>query len=100
MASKEKFEKPEKKKYSVKKMLTQERLLEAMEGIRNIQTNLWDTMPDKQYERLEPIFDTAIASMMAHLCGVMPGQDGKCYEKCFGAAEGDCDGCERQGRVQ
>ena len=29
-------------------------------------------MPDDQYEKLEPEFDTAIAAMMAHMCGVMP----------------------------
>ena len=44
----------------------------AMIGIREIQTKLWETMPDDQYEKLEPEFDTAIAAMMAHMCGVMP----------------------------
>ena len=66
------FVKPELKKYSAKKLLTQDRLMNAMIGIREIQTKLWETMPDDQYEKLEPEFDTAIAAMMAHMCGVMP----------------------------
>ena len=60
MADKNKFVKPELKKYSAKKLLTQDRLMNAMIGIREIQT------------KLEPEFDTAIAAMMAHMCGVMP----------------------------
>lgn len=72
MADKNKFVKPELKKYSAKKLLTQDRLMNAMIGIREIQTKLWETMPDDQYEKLEPEFDTAIAAMMAHMCGVMP----------------------------
>ena len=59
MADKNKFVKPELKKYSAKKLLTQDRLMNAMIGIREIQTKLWE-------------FDTAIAAMMAHMCGVMP----------------------------
>ncbi len=69
MADKNKFVKPELKKYSAKKLLTQDRLMNAMIGIREIQTKLWETMPDDQYEKLEPEFDTAIAAMMAHMCG-------------------------------
>ena len=65
MADRNKFVKPELKKYSAKKLLTQDRLMNAMIGIREIQTKLWETMP-------EPEFDTAIAAMMAHMCGVMP----------------------------
>ena len=72
MADKNKFVKPELKKYSAKKLLTQDRLMNAMIGIREIQTKLWETMPDDQYEKLEPEFDTAIAAMMALMCGVMP----------------------------
>ena len=72
MADKDKFIKPELKTYSAKKLLTQDRLMNAMIGIREIQTQLWKTMPDDQYEKLEPEFDTAIAAMMAHMCGVMP----------------------------
>lgn len=72
MADKDKFIKPELKTYSAKKLLTQDRLMNAMIGIREIQTKLWETMPDDQYEKLEPEFDTAIAAMMAHMCGVMP----------------------------
>lgn len=72
MADKNKFVKPELKKYSAKKLLTQDRLMNAMIGIREIQTKLWETMPDDQYEKLEPEFDTAIAAMMAHMCGAMP----------------------------
>ena len=64
MADKDKFIKPELKTYSAKKLLTQDRLMNAMIGIRE--------MPDDQYEKLEPEFDTAIAAMMAHMCGVMP----------------------------
>ena len=56
MADKNKFVKPELKKYSAKKLLTQDRLMNAMIGIREIQTKLWET----------------IAAMMAHMCGVMP----------------------------
>ena len=67
MADKNKFVKPELKKYSAKKLLTQDRLMNAMIGIREIQTKLWETMPDDQYEKLEPEFDTAIAAMMALL---------------------------------
>lgn len=62
MADKNKFVKPELKKYSAKKLLTQDRLMNAMIGIREIQTKLWETMPDDQYEKLEPEFDTAIAA--------------------------------------
>lgn len=69
MADRNKFVKPELKKYSAKKLLTQDRLMNAMIGIREIQTKLWETMPDDQYEKLEPEFDTAIAAMMAHMCG-------------------------------
>lgn len=72
MADKNKFVKPELKKYSAKKLLTQDRLMNAMISIREIQTKLWETMPDDQYEKLEPEFDTAIAAMMARMCGVMP----------------------------
>ena len=68
MADRNKFVKPELKKYSAKKLLTQDRLMNAMIGIREIQTKLWETMPDDQYEKLEPEFDTAIAAMMAHMC--------------------------------
>ena len=61
MASKEKFVEPMKKSYSVKQLLN---------GIRNIQTMLWETMPDEHYAQVERHFDVAIASMMAHLIGV------------------------------
>ena len=53
MADKDKFIKPELKTYSAKKLLTQDRLMNAMIGIREIQTQLWKTMPDDQYEKLE-----------------------------------------------
>lgn len=67
MADKDKFIKPELKTYSAKKLLTQDRLMNAMNGIREIQTQLWKTMPDDQYEKLEPEFDTAIAAMMERI---------------------------------
>ena len=70
MASKEKFVEPMKKSYSVKKLLNGDSLQEALHGIRNIQTMLWETMPDEHYEQVERHFDVAIASMMAHLIGV------------------------------
>ena len=38
MADRNKFVKPELKKYSAKKLLTQDRLMNAMIGIREIQT--------------------------------------------------------------
>lgn len=41
MADKDKFIKPELKTYSAKKLLTQDRLMNAMIGIREIQTQLW-----------------------------------------------------------
>lgn len=72
MADPKKFVEPEKKKYSTKKLLTQDRLMQSMIGLRDIQTELWKTMPDDKYEQLEEVFDTAIASMMAHMCGVKP----------------------------
>lgn len=72
MADQTKFIKPERKSYSTKKMLTQDRLMKSMIGLRDMQTELWKTMPDEQYEQLEETFDTAIASMMAHMCGVKP----------------------------
>ena len=46
MASKEKFVEPMKKSYSVKQLLNGDSLQEALHGIRNIQTMLWETMPD------------------------------------------------------
>ena len=70
MASKEKFVEPIKKSYSVKNLLNGDSLQEALHGIRNIQTMLWETMPDEHYEQVERHFDVAIASMMAHLIGV------------------------------
>lgn len=70
MASKEKFVEPMKKSYSVKQLLNGDSLQEALHGIRNIQTMLWETMPDEHYAQVERHFDVAIASMMAHLIGV------------------------------
>ena len=72
MKAKETYVKPEMKKYSVKGLLTQERLQEALTGLRVIQTNLWETMDGEAYEAVERIFDTAIASMMAHLLEIVP----------------------------
>lgn len=72
MADAKKFIKPERKSYSTKKMLTQDRLMQSMTGLRDMQTELWKTMPDDQYAQLEEVFDTAIACMMAHMCGVKP----------------------------
>lgn len=72
MADKDKFIKPELKTYSAKKLLTQDRLMNAMIGIRGIQTQLWKTMPDDQYEKLEPEFDTAIAANDGAYVRAMP----------------------------
>ena len=35
-----------------------------------IQTNLWQQLEAEEYEVIEKVFDTAIASVMAHLTGV------------------------------
>lgn len=70
MADSTKFTKPNQKVYSIRKMLTQERLLKALEEFRALQTHLWSELPDDQYEMTEEIFDTAIASMMAFVTGV------------------------------
>ena len=64
MADSAKFTKPDQKVYSIRKMLTQDRLLKALEEFRALQTHLWSELPDDQYEMTEEIFDTAIASMM------------------------------------
>lgn len=72
MKAKETYKKPEMKKYSVKELLTQERLQEALTGIRMIQTNLWEQMDSEAYEPIERAFDTAIASMMAHILEIEP----------------------------
>ena len=70
MADKELFTAPAGKSYSVKNLLNEESLQEAMHAIRDIQTMLWETMPNGQYALIEKHFDVAIASMMAHLIGV------------------------------
>lgn len=67
MADKNKFKKPIKKKYSIRETLTQERLQEATRTMRKIQTVLWNSMDDDAYEEIERTFDTAIASMIAHI---------------------------------
>lgn len=72
MEAKKTYVKPEMKKYSVKDLLTEERLQEALTGMRMIQTNLWEQMDSEAYEPIEKVFDTAIASVMAHLLGVEP----------------------------
>lgn len=70
MKAKERFEAPEKKKYSVRGCLTSEKLQNALAGLRGIQTKLWESMDAQDYEQIEGIFDTATASMMAHLLHV------------------------------
>ena len=70
MADSAKFTKPDQKVYSIRKMLTQDRLLKALEEFRALQTHLWSELPDDQYEMTEEIFYTAIASMMAIVTGV------------------------------
>ena len=70
MADRTKFIKPDQKVYSVRNMITQERLLKALEEFRALQTQLWNDLTDDQYEIAEEVFDTAIASMMAHAAGV------------------------------
>lgn len=67
MADKKKFIKPTQKKYSVREMLTQERMQESTRALRNMQTILWNEMDDESYKEIERTFDTAIASMMAHM---------------------------------
>ena len=51
MADKNKFVKPELKKYSAKKLLTQDRLMNAMIGIREIQTKLCRMISTKSWNR-------------------------------------------------
>lgn len=70
MADKTKFTKPGKKEYSVKTMITQERLQNAIKNLVGIQNNLLETMGDEQYKMAEETFDTAIASMMAHMMDI------------------------------
>lgn len=70
--AKKAYVKPELKTYSVKDMLTKERLQEALTGMRRIQTDLWNDMDSRAYEPIERVFDTAIASMMAHLLEIEP----------------------------
>lgn len=71
MADREKFVRPDKKAYSVKELLKDERLQEAMSELRGLQTYLWETTPDEVYEKIERTFDTAMASMMAHLMNIV-----------------------------
>lgn len=77
MANKTKFIKPIEKNYSVRNMLTQERMQEAQRTLRKIQTILWDTMDDEPYEEIERVFDTAIASVIAHMMEVDTGEVGR-----------------------
>lgn len=77
MADKTKFKKPIEKNYSVRGMLTQERMQEAQRTLRKIQTILWDTMDDEAYEEIERAFDTAIASVIAHMLEVDIGEIGR-----------------------
>lgn len=70
MEEQRKFEKPEDKSYSVKEDLSEERLLESLEAMQKIQTAMLRMMKPEDYEKIEKQFDTAIASLMAHLCGV------------------------------
>lgn len=70
MADSAKFTKPDQKVYSIRKMLTQDRLMKALEEFRALQTHLWSELPDDQYEMTEEIFDTAISAMMAIVTGV------------------------------
>ena len=70
MADKELFTAPAGKSYSVKNLLNEESLQEALHAIRDIQTMLWETMPSGPYALIEKHVDGAIASMMAHLIGV------------------------------
>jgi len=70
MADKNKFMRPIDKKYSVRDMLTQERMQESTKALRKMQTILWMSMDDEAYEEIEKTFDTAIASMMAHVLEV------------------------------
>lgn len=70
MADRKKFQEPGKKKYSVREMLTQERLQTALRNMLSIQRDLLETMDDGAYMLAEATFDTAIASMIAHLTDV------------------------------
>lgn len=70
MADKNKFMRPIDKKYSVRDMLTQERMQESTKALRKMQTILWMSIDDEAYEEIEKTFDTAIASMMAHVLEV------------------------------
>ena len=66
MADKQKIDTPGKKVYSVKNMLTQERIQAAINAITAMQKDLLEALDDETYRNAEIVFDTAIASLMAH----------------------------------
>ena len=66
MADKKKFQNPGEKQYSVRDMLTQERIQTAIRDLLAIQRNLLETLADEPYQHAEAVFDTAIASLIAH----------------------------------
>lgn len=66
MADKSKFEEPGKKTYSVRDMLTQHRIQISIQYLVGIQKHLLETFGDGPYMRIEAVFDTAIASLLAH----------------------------------
>ncbi len=61
-----KFENPKYKKYNTE-ILTDENLQEALATFRELQVNLWESLPAAEYANAEKTLDVAIASMMAHL---------------------------------
>lgn len=77
MADKKKFQNPGEKQYSVRDMLTQERIQTAIRDLLAIQRNLLETLADEPYQHAEAVLDTAIASLMAHQLDVDIREVGK-----------------------
>lgn len=77
MKAKEVFQDPKKKKYSVKELLKEDRLADAIMGMITMQRKLWETMNAENYAEVEKTFDTAIACMMANVLDVKLAEAGK-----------------------
>lgn len=77
MKAKEVFQDPKKKKYSVKELLKEDRLTDAIMGMITMQRKLWETMNAESYAEVEKTFDTAIACMMANVLDVKLAEAGK-----------------------
>lgn len=77
MKAKEIFQDPKKKKYSVKELLKEDRLTDAIIGMITMQRKLWETMSAENYAEVEKTFETAIACMMANVLDVKLDEAGK-----------------------